>query len=566
MFSDQIHLSSDARNSRRLAGAADKVDEVVGALRHNARVLSEDACEGDAPLVAQIQTGLRQGADELELRSLYLRNPPWNFVRADSQEGARLFLETATSRPFNEQDELTQHLLQTHQEALQSCAAGNGCAEGLKADNQRYRDTPLDEGAGEGYHRSTNCARMRARAARTPYLKQSTRLKQNIRQFKQFLKKGAAGRRVLRYEWRHWQRLVQTNPRRIWYRKKMRPRAIFERMYRMDAASLEDWSLVCRPILAPGSGPPPKALVLPDAPTTTLAQLRVEYLSALLRNHHWFQVQVPAAGMDEAGAPLERMETKIFQVLSTASARSRPKLMPTISSHSHPVNVARLAICIQEVSQREVEGLDAGSVVVHADNDSRWIPWGELGPWAHVQGSLTHFGSSQGATGHAGCLMLSNPEAARSPYALTDFRCPTLAILSALHRIGWRPVADTVVHATTAVGHMDSREAVSMKAYFIVLLDFDGCLRHCPTGIPSDQPIAFYRLLLKGVSVLPDLGNAHYLALQRGLDDPAPVAIGDASDSEDPSLSKIMPMFCYLTSCFGIRVFMYDTRFVLILC
>ena len=80
-------------------------------------------------MVAQIQTGLRQGADELELRSLYLMNPPWNFVRADSQEGARLFLETATSRPFYEQDELTQHLLQTNQEALQSCAAGSGCAK-----------------------------------------------------------------------------------------------------------------------------------------------------------------------------------------------------------------------------------------------------------------------------------------------------------------------------------------------------------------------------------------------------------------------------------------------------
>ena len=162
--------------------------------------------------------------------------------------------------------------------------------------------------------------------------------------------------------------------------------------------------------------------MFPDVPTTTLVQLRVEYLSALLRNHHWFRVQVPVAAMDEAGVPVERMEMKIFQVVSTASVRGRPKLMPTISSHSHPVNVARLAICIQEVSEREVEDLDAGSVVVHADSDSRWIPWEELGPWEHVQRTLTHFQHSQGATGHAGCLMLSNPEAARSPLPLTDFR------------------------------------------------------------------------------------------------------------------------------------------------
>ena len=509
-------------------------------LRQRAAVLTVGECEGDALLFPEIQTALRSSADEVELRGGYLKTAPWNFVHANTPEGAQAFLSSARSRPLPEQDLLTQHLYITHVSALESTAAGNACPEVLEDDVNAYGDTPLDESAGEGYHRGTNLTRMRARAAKSPFLKQSTRAKANNRLLKQFIAMGPPGKRVLRFEWRRWQRVLQVHlggsRRALWRPKRMKPHKVFERIYRMDEKAEEDWSAICEPVRAPGQGPPAADLV-PFEPKEVkqLARLRCEYLASVLQPKKWYEIFVPSAGMDEDGQPVVREERKVFQLLNRVQAKSRPRLMPTIESHSHPVNTDRLALCIQEVSVRGVEGDGGeGSLLAYADSDSRWVRWSELGPWNEVQRSLAQFQVVQGAPEHAGCLILRDAEAAKPEFALTDLRCPTLLILTELKRRRWRLVKERVEHTDALVGPMDTRAAGRMKAYYIVLWEIDRCAPLGASTIPCDQPIVYYQLLLSGRAVLPGLGSAHYLAIQQDRE-PAVASPPPLEDESDDS-------------------------------
>ena len=93
---------------------------------------------------------------------------------------------------------------------------------------------PLDESVGEGYHRDTHNVLLRASAAKSAYVKQSTRTKPNIKLMKRWLNMGDRGREVLRYEWRTWKRVLQVRRRFLWRSKRMSPEKVFDRIYRTD--------------------------------------------------------------------------------------------------------------------------------------------------------------------------------------------------------------------------------------------------------------------------------------------------------------------------------------------
>lgn len=501
----------------------------VDALRNQSRSMTVDEMEGDATLFAEIKTALLSAAEILVLRFKYLNVVPWNFARADEPEGAQHFLQGVLSRPLDKQDDLTQYLYGVHRRALEERAAGGPCDPSLAEEVSVMNATPLDESAGEGYHRGTHLTRLRAFASKSPYIKQSTRLNQNIGHIKKLLQSGVAGKRVLRYEWRHYSRILQTNPRYQWKRKKMQSVRVFERLYRMDAMAGEDWRSVCTPIHAPGQSAAAETEPEPGE-SKTQTGLRVEYLHDVLVAGHWYEVETPDAGMDGDGQPVQGTEKKYFNVLSIAKGQSRPKLMPTIESYADPVVIKQMALNIVESSIKPDVVVGEGSVLVYEDSPPRWIPWQELGPWTDVRRTLTRFREAKGVLDHPGCLVLSDAELARPVHPVTDFRCPTLTILKELRRRGWTASSSRVVHDVVNVGRMDGREAIRMKAYYIVLLQLEQCLP-LTTNIPSDEVILFYKLLLAGKQVEPGLSARDYLAIQRGEPVPFP-EIPDVDDEE----------------------------------
>ena len=176
------------RNSRRLRDAWATVEAKATALRRRVgEELTVADCEGDQELYADIATRLRTTADALTLRFKYLKIVPWCFANADTVEGAAEFVRGAMARPAAEQDPLTAYLFEKHEVELRARAAGGECGVALAREVEEVNQTPLDESAGEGYHRSSNLTRLRCSNARTPYIAQSTRTSSNMNTLRTFL-------------------------------------------------------------------------------------------------------------------------------------------------------------------------------------------------------------------------------------------------------------------------------------------------------------------------------------------------------------------------------------------
>ena len=531
------------RNSRRLKEAVSRIDEAIDMFRTRTREMTLADVEGDERLFNTIQTSLRLAADYLVLRFKYLKVVPWSFAQADSPEGAAEFIRGATSKPLGEQDELTAYLYVEYRLDLEERARGGPCSERLAEAVAEICNSPLDESAGEGYHRSTHHALTRARNAKSPHLKASTRRKQVTKLLKFFMRFGEAGRRVIRFEWRHWKRILQSTRKLIWRPRRIKTKQFLERVYRMDAMAEVDWSTVCRRIHAPGQGPAPQARV--PARDKKTQDLHIEYLLSVMKPLQWYTVETPKAGMDEDGNPEEVVEHQHFQVLNIITSKSRPHLMPTIESHDDVAMINSFAALIQEVTPKPDIVFEGGGVVVFPDSEPLWKRLQDLGPFHVVRRSLTHYQQTGASAEHAGCVALRQPVRALPMHPVTDMRCPALSMLAALYRAGWRNVEGRVVHTTLDVGPMDGREAVRMKPYYVVLLQLPVCLP-LTSSIPSDQPLLFYKLLLAGTAVEPGRGHAFYLALQRGL--PALEPVDDVSEEEIQTKNRLItnPSVCMI--------------------
>ena len=99
---------------------------------------------------------------------------------------------------------------------------------------RRFRNIPLDESPGEEWDRRTNITHARAAASRCPWLIGSTREKQNIGRCQSFLRDGdrMSAERVLRYEWKHFKRLLRPSHATPFKPLWMTTAAFFRQMYR----------------------------------------------------------------------------------------------------------------------------------------------------------------------------------------------------------------------------------------------------------------------------------------------------------------------------------------------
>ena len=85
----------------------------------------------------------------------------------------------------------------------------------LDAEIKRLDNVPLEEGPGEGYHRSTNVEKVRASASRLPWVLANTREESNIARCLNFSRAhGPEGAKVVRFEFENFKRVLQPTLRR----------------------------------------------------------------------------------------------------------------------------------------------------------------------------------------------------------------------------------------------------------------------------------------------------------------------------------------------------------------
>ena len=177
-----------------MKGAAKRIDEEIDWFRRRARNLIVADCEGDRELHQDMTSILRLVANILEYRHKYLKIVPWSFSQADTASGAAAFVDDVTSHASEKHDPLTLFLYDSNREALELLRDTGECLPELVEAVEEVNDTPMDEGAGEGYHRSTHHTRVRAYNARSPYIKQAIRCKDNLKHIRQFMLKCRQGK------------------------------------------------------------------------------------------------------------------------------------------------------------------------------------------------------------------------------------------------------------------------------------------------------------------------------------------------------------------------------------
>ena len=126
---------------------------------------------------------------------------------------------------------------------------------------------------------------------------------------------------------------------------------------------------------------------------------------------------------------------------------------------------------------------------------------------------------------------------------LTDPKIPTAQLVTVVRHKGWVPVQHGVNHTTLLVPgtpqDYDAREAVKQKFYYMTLLQLDSCLPLSGGFIPSQHPVPFYRLLLRGVRTKAGLGNKHYARQWNSLKG---VDVADLAPLEEPLAPPPLPL------------------------
>jgi len=494
------------RNSRRLSEAAQRVHEELERDRIQARNLAPAQCDGDAQTCGVVQGMLSRKVTELRLRTRYLFIPPWSVVQCNTQEGARAFLEHVARFDMDSHDPLTRHIMSTLGQCIQAVADGGDVPTPLLEEIAIFDLCPLDESAGEGVHRSDTLEKTRAAASSMHHIKQSARERQVLARLTSFVDKhGLQGRRVLRYEFHNWKRILQTNPMRSWQAPKdLKARDALDRIYREDAKAEEDWSAAVSLAAAYEKEQAEKV--------NNEGQLLNEYLVATLERNRVYSVDAPTTSMGPDGAAEEVEAPVFFRVNDIVHGNSRPHVMPTVESVQDLVMRAPLALNVQFLDPHGAVEQSADRPVVFASADEEWVLPTRIASYKVLGTKLCVWDNALPSETSAGCLTLAACHKAYPKYGPLDKRCPTLVVVWYVMQAGWTPVKALCDHSTSEIGEFDHRLATRMKPYYQALLAIENCIP-LTSHMPSQEPCNYYELLLKGIKAEPGQSDREYIVL-----------------------------------------------------
>ena len=177
------------------------------------------------------------------------------------------------------------------------------------------RNCSFNEGPGEGYHRDTNAELERASASCARTLLGVPRTRHNFKRGNHYTKpKNITGRRVFRYEWQNYKRLVQPDGRSRWNSKKMPVKDFYNKVYNLDPVLADNWPKFCAGKTAERSSVP--------SPTE---RVQLDYLQKLFEPKKWYSVPRPDKNGDMGGPDT----WEYMQVVTVQICKAQPKVVRT---------------------------------------------------------------------------------------------------------------------------------------------------------------------------------------------------------------------------------------------
>ena len=146
-------------------------------------------------------------------------------------------------------------------------------------------------------------------------------MQQNIVRWQPFVTgHGERGRRVFRYEWRAYKRVLRPSLRKRWVPCQFSTKLFFDRLYRLDPEAVDNWSSIVKSS-GGDTAPAPKY--------STFQLLQLEYVRGVFVKYGVYGF--PGAPGEET-APRDADDRHFLQptqVLGVHTTQSRPKVVPT---------------------------------------------------------------------------------------------------------------------------------------------------------------------------------------------------------------------------------------------
>ena len=234
-------------NSRCLAESWPWLQKWQARVRDSGAALYQEGdCEGNRDVYECIVCMLHKMLQGIDSHFGYLGILPWALSRADTTEGALEVMRQVKKLPWDRHDPLTRKVMSRVGGDIERVSQGEPVSTALQSELAPFKQVPLDESLGEGYHRDTHKEKSRATGSTSRHLKQNTRFKRNLTRCNEFVKRyGERGEAVFRYEWRSAKRIVQAQRKNRWHPSKLKMSEVLARVYREDERAEEDFSSIC---------------------------------------------------------------------------------------------------------------------------------------------------------------------------------------------------------------------------------------------------------------------------------------------------------------------------------
>jgi len=428
------------RNSRRMDEMWTETQKLATELRTSARSLKPPDCEGDEQLCVDSKTLMLKAANLVLARNKYYSLIPWLFSKANESDGAQECLRQLEEADEERLDALSLRIKRTMLDDLRTVAAGGEVSAQLLQQVKQMKNTPVDGSPGEGYHRETNLARSRAPVSSTQTVVQAVRFGKGMDRVNEFLAtRGKEGRNIVRYEWRHWKRILQVSRRKLHRGKALSEKQAYARLYRQDSMARDNWSLLVNPTRSEQ----------PDVPDDGADGAQREYVREVLRPNVFFSMEPnppprPAAASSSSALValpnVAPQEPFVFRIEEMHYGQHRPKYMPTHESHKDIALHAKLAVLVQPYDLRVPFDAGAGRAVVYPSAEPRWMDHSGLGTFNDLCYRLFECKKVEHDEDQPECLVLSDRQLARPTIPITDEKCPVLCLIWHLQALGWMQI------------------------------------------------------------------------------------------------------------------------------
>ena len=215
-------------------------------------------------------------------------------------------------------------------------------------------------------------------------------------------------------------------------------------------------------------------------------------------------------------------ETVFFNLVDAVYGNTRDKVVHTVCSADETRNKASIAFHVQFMDRWTHEDLpDDGALRIFAEADLEWVLPSRIATFDDLARRMHTYGQAIDDPAHVGTLVLSDRRRAKPTMSVMDASAPVALVEWALRQAGWEPVLNTIEHvhvpAEGSPKNYDGRSCLKMKWYFQTLLTLETCLPLARGSLPSQEPVHFYRLLLRGDFAQAGLSSKTYvLAWNRG--------------------------------------------------